>query len=41
MIEQKDLGGNFTLPGKSLTLNRVGYGASNWRARASGDRRRM
>jgi aryl-alcohol dehydrogenase-like predicted oxidoreductase len=27
MIEQKDLAGSFTLPGKSLTLNRMGYGA--------------
>src|SRR5277367_6133985 len=26
MIKQKDLAGNFTLPGK-LTLNRIGYGA--------------
>ena len=27
MIEQKDLAGSFTLPGKSMTLNRMGYGA--------------
>ena len=27
MIEQKDLAGNFTLPGNSMTLNRMGYGA--------------
>jgi pyridoxine 4-dehydrogenase len=27
MIEQKDLAGDFTLPGKSMTLNRMGYGA--------------
>jgi pyridoxine 4-dehydrogenase len=27
MIEQKDLAGNFTLPGTSMTLNRMGYGA--------------
>src|SRR5882762_3439889 len=27
MIEQKDLAGRFTLPGKSMTLNRMGYGA--------------
>jgi aryl-alcohol dehydrogenase-like predicted oxidoreductase len=27
MIEQKDLAGSFTLPGKSVTLNRMGYGA--------------
>jgi NADP-dependent 3-hydroxy acid dehydrogenase YdfG len=27
MIEQKDLAGTFTLPGKSMTLNRMGYGA--------------
>jgi len=27
MIEQKDLAGSFTLPGKSMTLNRLGYGA--------------
>src|ERR1700757_463808 len=27
MIEQKTLAGSFTLPGKSLTLNRMGYGA--------------
>jgi pyridoxine 4-dehydrogenase len=27
MIEQKDPAGNFTLPGKSMTLNRMGYGA--------------
>ena len=27
MIEQKNLAGGFTLPGKSLTLNRMGYGA--------------
>ena len=26
MIEQKDLAGSFTLPGKSMTLNRMGYG---------------
>src|SRR5579864_2749551 len=27
MIEQKDLAGSFILPGKSMTLNRMGYGA--------------
>ena len=27
MIEQKNLAGSFTLPGKSMTLNRMGYGA--------------
>ncbi|MGA9510899.1 MAG: aldo/keto reductase family oxidoreductase [Candidatus Sulfotelmatobacter sp.] len=27
MIQQKDLAGSFTLPGKSMTLNRMGYGA--------------
>jgi pyridoxine 4-dehydrogenase len=27
MIEQRDLAGSFTLPGKSMTLNRMGYGA--------------
>ena len=27
MIEQIHLGGNFTLPGTAMTLNRVGYGA--------------
>ncbi len=27
MIEQKDLAGSFTLPGTSLTVNRMGYGA--------------
>src|SRR5271169_5305374 len=27
MIEQKNLGGSFTLPGNSMTLNRLGYGA--------------
>jgi pyridoxine 4-dehydrogenase len=27
MIEQKSLAGSFTLPGKSMTLNRMGYGA--------------
>ena len=27
MIEQKNLAGTFTLPGKSMTLNRMGYGA--------------
>src|SRR5579862_301146 len=27
MIEQKDLAGSFTLPGTSMTLNRLGYGA--------------
>jgi len=27
MIEQKDLAGSFTLLGKSMTLNRMGYGA--------------
>jgi len=27
MIEQKNLAGNFTLPGNSMTLNRMGYGA--------------
>jgi pyridoxine 4-dehydrogenase len=27
MIEQKDLAGSFTLPGTSMTVNRMGYGA--------------
>ena len=27
MIEQKDLAGSLTLPGNSMTLNRMGYGA--------------
>ena len=27
MIEQIDLAGSFTLPGTSITLNRMGYGA--------------
>jgi len=27
MIEQKNLGGSFTLPGTSMTVNRMGYGA--------------
>src|ERR1700739_2116271 len=27
MIEQTNLAGSFTLPGTSLTLNRMGYGA--------------
>jgi pyridoxine 4-dehydrogenase len=27
MIEQKELAGSFTLPGTSITLNRMGYGA--------------
>jgi pyridoxine 4-dehydrogenase len=27
MIEQKELAGTFTLPGTSITLNRMGYGA--------------
>ena len=27
MIEQADLGGSFTLPGTSMTVNRMGYGA--------------
>jgi len=27
MIEQRQLAGSFTLPGKSMTLNRMGYGA--------------
>jgi pyridoxine 4-dehydrogenase len=27
MTKQMDLGGNFTLPGTSMTLNRMGYGA--------------
>src|SRR5258708_21587698 len=27
MIEQKNLAGTFTLPGNSMTLNRMGYGA--------------
>ena len=27
MTKQMDLGGSFTLPGKSMTLNRMGYGA--------------
>src|SRR5271170_7264543 len=27
MIEQKNLAGSFTLPGTSMTLNRMGYGA--------------
>ena len=27
MIEQTDLAGNFTLPGTSMTVNRMGYGA--------------
>jgi pyridoxine 4-dehydrogenase len=27
MVEQTDLGGSFTLPGTSMTVNRMGYGA--------------
>ena len=27
MIEQKERAGSFTLPGTSLTVNRMGYGA--------------
>jgi hypothetical protein len=27
MIEQTDLAGSFTLPGTSMTVNRMGYGA--------------
>ena len=27
MIEQTDLAGSFTLPGTSMTINRMGYGA--------------
>ncbi len=27
MIEQIDLAGSFTLPGTSMTVNRMGYGA--------------
>src|SRR6201997_1326714 len=27
MTEEKDLAGSFTLPGTSMTLNRMGYGA--------------
>jgi pyridoxine 4-dehydrogenase len=27
MTKQMDLGGRFTLPGTSMTLNRMGYGA--------------
>ena len=27
MIEEKDLAGSFILPGNSMTLNRMGYGA--------------
>ena len=27
MIEQTDLAGRFTLPGASMTVNRMGYGA--------------
>ena len=27
MTKQMDLGGSFTLPGTSMTLNRMGYGA--------------
>jgi hypothetical protein len=27
MIEQIDLAGTFTLPGTSMTVNRMGYGA--------------
>jgi pyridoxine 4-dehydrogenase len=27
MSKQMNLGGSFTLPGASLTLNRMGYGA--------------
>ena len=27
MIEQTELAGNFTLPGTSMTVNRMGYGA--------------
>jgi hypothetical protein len=39
MIKQVDLAGSFTLPGTSMTLNRMGYGAmQNWLVRRSGDR---
>ena len=27
MIEQTDLAGSFTLPGTSMSVNRMGYGA--------------
>ena len=27
MLQQIDLGGSFTLPGTSITVNRMGYGA--------------
>jgi pyridoxine 4-dehydrogenase len=27
MKEQRNIGGSFTLPGTSMTLNRMGYGA--------------
>jgi len=27
MVEQTDLAGSFTLPGTSMTVNRMGYGA--------------
>ena len=27
MLQQVDLGGSFTLPGTSMTVNRMGYGA--------------
>jgi pyridoxine 4-dehydrogenase len=31
MIEQIDLAGSFTLPGTSMTMNRMGYGAMQLR----------
>ena len=46
MTEQSDLGGTFTLPNTSITVNRMGYGAmqlagQGWRQAGLGVRRAM
>jgi hypothetical protein len=39
MLQQAELAGSFTLPGTSMTVNRMGYGAMQLAGRKSGDRR--
>ena len=41
MIEQNDLAGSFTLPGTSMTVNRMGYGAMQLAGPGVGDHRGM
>ncbi len=41
MTKRMDLGGNFTLPATSMTLNRMGYGAMQLAGPGYGDCRVM